>query len=296
MDKMRGNGDDASKLRNEWEWIRQTLHNYSVKIDFQEPFVRNQCMLLLLKHGKPDDPEIEQMILRAGFRHPQGQGLYFSAILSWDDTVPDGKSWNKRHQLQDTLSNICLPDTRAQIFGVEFSIKEQFALIISLPGDADKPIHSQLEQVIEAIQAVIREHSQQSLSIGVGMAYKDLARLNQSFIEAAAALEHRIIRRKGQVTYFEQLAELNPSASESFWIPRKSMLKLEQSLKQGNESVAIQMIADTIHTIKNEPLQVHLLRCICFDLLNAFSTHRLRAWHERSVHQYAGIDHFRNTG
>ncbi|MDQ0719632.1 AraC-like DNA-binding protein [Paenibacillus sp. W4I10] len=270
MDKMRGSGDDASKLRNEWEWIRQTLHSYSVKIDFQEPFVRNQCMLLLLKHGKPDDPEIEQMILSAGFRHPQGQGLYFSAILSWDDTLSDDMSWQERHLLQNILSNVCLPGTNAQIFGVEFSVKDQFALIISLPGDAEKPIHNQLEQVIEAIQAVIREHSQLSLSIGVGTAYRDLARLNQSFIEAATALEHRIIQHSGQVTYFEQLAELNPSASESFWISRKSMLKLEQSLKQGNESVTVQLITETIHTIKNEPLQVHLLRCICFDLLNAF--------------------------
>lgn len=132
------------------------------------------------------------------------------------------------------------------------------------------PVQHRMEQVIEAIQAVIREHSQLALSIGVGMAYRDLARLNQSFIEASAALEHRMIRRSGQVTYFEQLAELNPAAAESFWIPRKSMLKLEQSLKQGNESVAAQMIADTIDTIKDEPLQVHLLRCICFDLLNAF--------------------------
>ncbi|MBW4083720.1 helix-turn-helix domain-containing protein [Paenibacillus sp. S150] len=268
--KLGGSGNDSLKLRNEWEWIRQTLHEYSARIDLQEPFVRNQCMLLLLKHGKPDDPEIEQMILSAGLRHPQGQGLYFSAILSWDDAVPGGKSWHERHQLQEMLSNVCLPGPDAQIFGVEFSAKDQFALIISLPGHDDEPVQRRMEQVIEGIQAVIREHSQLALSIGVGMAYRDLAQLNQSFIEAAAALEHRMIRRSGQVTYFEQLAGLNPPADESFWIPRKSMLKLEQSLKQGNESVAVQMIADTIDTIKDEPLQVHLLRCICFDLLNAF--------------------------
>ncbi|MEK5029964.1 helix-turn-helix domain-containing protein [Paenibacillus sp. FSL P2-0089] len=268
--KPRGNSNEAPKLRDEWESIRQTLHDYSARIDLQEPFVRNQCMLLLLKHGQPDDPEIEQMILSAGFRHPQGQGLYFSAILSWDDTAPGGKSWQERHLLQEMLSNICLPGPDAQIFGIEFSVKDQFALIISLPGEGELPVQSRMEQVIEAIQDVIREHSQLALSIGVGMAYRDLARLNQSFIEAAAALEHRMIRRSGQVTYFEQLAELNPAAAESFWIPRKTMLKLEQSLKQGNESVAAQMITDTIDTIKDEPLQVHLLRCICFDLLNAF--------------------------
>ncbi|KAF4326104.1 hypothetical protein G195_000150 [Phytophthora kernoviae 00238/432] len=268
--KLRGSGPDAPKLRNEWEWIRQTLHDYSARIDLQEPFVRNQCMLLLLKHGKPDDPEIEQMILSAGFKHPQGKGLYFSAILSWDETLPGAKSWQERHLLQEILSNVCLSDPDAQIFGVEFSVKDQFALIISLADDMNLPVHSRMEQVIEAILAVIRKNSQLSLSIGVGMAYRDLALLNQSFIEAAAALEHRMIRRSGQVSYFEQLAELVPSAAQSFWIPRKSMLKLEQSLKQGNESVAAQMIVDTIDKIKDEPLQVHLLRCICFDLLNAF--------------------------
>ncbi|MNO30696.1 Bifunctional transcriptional activator/DNA repair enzyme AdaA [compost metagenome] len=268
--KLRSSGNDALKTRNEWEWIRQTLHDYSVRIDLQEPFVRNQCMLLLLKHGKPDDPEIEQMILSAGFRHPQGQGLYFSAILSWDDAVPGGKSWHERHLLQEILSNVCLPGPDAQIFGVEFSAKDQFALIISLPGHEDRPVQSRMEQVIEAIQTMVRDHSQLVPNIGVGMAYRDLARLNQSFIEAAAALEHRMIRRSGQVTYFEQLAERNPPAADNFWIPRKTMLKLEQSLKQGNESVAVQMIADTIDTIKDEPLQIHLLRCICFDLLNAF--------------------------
>ncbi|WP_052092324.1 helix-turn-helix domain-containing protein [Paenibacillus sp. FSL H7-0357] len=268
--KLRGSDNESLKLRNEWEWIRQTLHEYSARIDLQEPFVRNQCMLLLLKHGKPDDPEIEQMILSAGLRHPQGQDLYFSAILSWDNTEPGAGSSHERHLLQEMLSNICLPGPDAQIFGVEFSAKNQFALIISLPGDEEGPVQSRMEQVIEAIQAVIREHSQLALSIGVGMAYRDLARLNQSFIEAAAALEHRMIRRSGQVTYFEQLTEPNPPAAENFWIPRKSMLKLEQSLKQGNESVARQMIADTIDTIKDEPLQAGLLRCICFDLLNAF--------------------------
>lgn len=268
--KPRGSGSETYRVRNEWDSIRQTLHDYSARIDLQEPFVRNQCMLLLLKHGKPDDPEIEQMLLSTGFRYPQGQGLYFSAILSWDDPASGGQSWQERHLLQEMLTNTRLPGPDAQIFGIEFSVKDQFALIVSLPGEGELPVQSRMEQVITAVQAVIREHSQLELSIGVGMAYRDLARLNQSFIEASAALEHRMIRRSGQVTYFEQLAELSPSAAGSFWIPRKSMLKLEQSLKQGNESVAAQMIADTIDTMKDEPLQVHLLRCICFDLLNAF--------------------------
>ncbi|ASA24207.1 helix-turn-helix domain-containing protein [Paenibacillus donghaensis] len=268
--KLRGNSNDALKTRNEWDWIRQTIQEYSARIDMQEPFVRNQCMLLLLKHGKPDDPEIEQMIRSAGFELSEGNGLYFSVILSWDDAVQGESSWDERHLLQEMLSNVNLPSLTAQIFGVEFSAQEQFALIVSFPASGNGPVQQRMEQVIDAVQAVIQENSRLAPHIGVGTAYQDLAKLNQSFVEAAAALEHRVIRRSGHVTYFEQLAELNSPATGSFWISRKSILKLEQSLKQGNESVATEMIADTIDTIKDEPLQVHLLRCICFDLLNTF--------------------------
>ncbi|GGF89445.1 AraC family transcriptional regulator [Paenibacillus albidus] len=268
--KLRSNNTDAHKTRNEWEWIRQTIQDYSARIDMQEPFVRNQCLLLLLKHGKPDDPEIEQMIHRAGFEHPQGHGLYFAVILSWDDALEGETSWNERHLLQEMFSSMHLPGLTAQIFGVEFSADNQFALIISLSGYDNQPAQSRIEEVIEAVQEVINGNSRLVPKIGVGTAYRDLARLNQSFIEAATALEHRMIRRSGHVTYFEQLAELTSPATGSFWIPRKSMLKLEQSLKQGNESVAREMIADTIDTVKDEPLPVHLLRCICFDLLNTF--------------------------
>ncbi|RXZ79459.1 helix-turn-helix domain-containing protein [Paenibacillaceae bacterium] len=267
--KMQRGNKDTIKARNEWDWIRQTLHDYNARIDMQEPFVRNQCLLLLLKHGKPDDPEIERMITQSGLEIPDQQGLYFSAMLTWDEQAQAERTWEDQQNLQEMLSQIAFPDLNAHVYGVELSASNQFALMISLLATDQLAESERIKQVIEAINVMIIEHSHRLPTIGVGTIYHDLASLNQSFIEAATALEHSMLTASGRVTYFEQLTALPSSASENFWIPKKSMLKLEQSLKQGNEAVALQMISSIMQEVKQASLPVALLRCLCFDLLNS---------------------------
>ncbi|GGH40520.1 helix-turn-helix domain-containing protein [Paenibacillus segetis] len=267
--KLKSKDVDTSKTRNEWDWIKQTIHNYSTTIDTQEPFVRNQCLLLLFKHGKPDDPEIEHMIAGAGLEFPHGPGQYFSVILAWDDTQEGEDSRQVRHHMQEMLGEFELSDLNTYVYGVEFSPADQFALMVSMPAVDEANIQAEIEQIIEAIQVTVIDNFQIIPYIGVGTVYSDLAGINQSFIEAATAMENRMMGSSSHVTYFEHLSEITSSTAETFWIPKKSMLKLEQSLKQGNESVADQMIASIIDSIKDESLPNSLLRCICFDLLNS---------------------------
>jgi len=271
---------DSAKNSNEWDWIKQTLHDYNARINIQEPYVRNQCLLLLLKHGKPDDPEIEQLVLGAGLELPQGQGLYFSVILAWNASYAGENSRQERQQMQEMLHELELPSLHARVYGIEFSPAEQFALMVSLVPTETLPLQQQIEQTVETIKLMILENSELMPSIGVGTPYESLTELNQSFIEAATALEFRLAGGNGHVTYFEHLAELSSPDTETFWIPKKSLLKLEQSLKQGNESVARQMIGSMINDMKNESLSVSLLRCFCYDLLNAM----LRTASEMGMH------------
>lgn len=283
---------ENTKTRNEWEWIRQTIQNYSIRIDQQNPFVRQQCLLLLIKHGQPDDPEINRMMQSAGIRFPEGPRLYFAAIIAWDEPLnplPEDEAGQPEpgvspfKGLQERLSDLPLPELDSQVYGVEFTTDNQFALLISLPDqrEDDVKVRQRVGQIIEAIQAVAAEHNDRLPSIGIGTVYPGLARLNQSFIEAATALEYRTVGGRGQVAYFERLTDLPAVAGEGFWISRKSTLKLEQSLKQGNSSVALQMIAEIIDSIKQEAPQMYLLRCLCFDLLNAL----LRTATELGMHE-----------
>jgi len=263
------NANIHARTRNEWEWIKQTIHEYNARIDNQIPFVRNQCLLLLFKHGKPNDPDIESMITRSGLEYPSGQGLYLSVILAWDVSAEADEVLSIRHHMQEMLSELEFPNLEARIFGIEFNTKDQFALLVSLPAERVEPVHKRIEAVIEAIKIIVIDNAQVIPYFGVGLPYPDLDRMNQSFIEAATAIDNRIIGANGRVTYFEQLQDMSVTQTEAFWIPKKPFLKLKQSLKQGNETVANQVIDDIIKQIKEEALSPALLRCICSDLLNS---------------------------
>nr|WP_068785344.1 helix-turn-helix domain-containing protein [Paenibacillus phocaensis] len=267
--KLKISPSDSPKTRDEWDWLKQTIHDYSARIDMQQPYVRNQYLLLLLKYGKPNDPEIERMISGSGLMLPQGQGYYFSVILAWDEMVDGEKTWEEQQHLQEMLSEFEITELGTYVCGLEFSPEEQFALIVSLSANSREEAQQRIVEIIEAIKVLVIDNSRIVPYFGVGTLYEDPGDLNQSFIEASAALEYRMIGSNGRVTYFEQIAELNVPSAETFWIPRKSILKLEHGLKQGNELVARQMIASIIEELKRDSLSVSLLRCLCFDLLNS---------------------------
>jgi len=290
--QLQGGNKEALKARDEWEWIRQTLHDYNARIDMQEPYVRNQCLMLLFKHGKPDDPEIERMIAQSGLELPGHDGGYFSAILAWNPKVQAANNWEDQFNLQEMLSHIEFSDLGARVYGVEYATKNQFALMVTLASSEQLDSSERMKQAVEAINVMIIEHSQALPTIGIGTVYPDLASMNQSFIEAATALEHAMLSTSGRVTYFDQLAEQPSAKSEDFWIPRKAMLKLEQSLKQGHEAVALQILSSIIEEMKQETPAVPLLRCLCFDLINALLRTASELGMSETIHQIPSLSSF----
>lgn len=267
--KLKPGSSHELQHRNEWEWIKQTIHDYSARIDMQQPYVRNQCLLLLLKYGQPNDADVERMIQGTGLMLPPGRGFYFSVLLAWDVGVEGERNWQEQQHLQEMLSEFEFSELDTRVYGLEFSPDEQFALIISVAASSHEEAQKRILPIIEAIKVLIVDHLRDIPYMGVGTLYDDLSNLNQSFIEASAALEYRMVGSNGRVTYFEQIAELNVPSAESYWIPRKTILKIEQGLKQGNALVTQQVITSVIEELKIESLSVSLLRCICFDLLNS---------------------------
>ncbi|OZB92453.1 AraC family transcriptional regulator [Paenibacillus sp. XY044] len=261
---------ETPENRNEWDWIKQTIHDYHARIDMQEPFVRNQCLMLLFKHGKPDDPEIERMIVQSGLKLPE-QARCFTIILSLDEQSRDEQSWEDQQALRAWLHQLDLPELQARINSVELSVTHQMALMVTLLPSEEDDEANRVRLVVDELDERLAERLPKRPNLGVGTIYEDLAGLNHSFLEAASALEQRMRTVSGRIAYFEELTELSASAisGESYWIPKKWLLKLEQSLKQGNEATALQLIANMMQKIKRETLPFGLLRCQCFDVLNS---------------------------
>ncbi|WP_082967444.1 helix-turn-helix domain-containing protein [Paenibacillus oryzae] len=263
-----GSRDEAHHVRNEWEWITQTVRDYKARIHWQTPFVRNQCLMLLLKHGKPDDPEIERMIKETGLEPPDAGSAYFSAVLTWDHPESGDEEGSRDHGLQlESLGQLAFPELHAQVYGVEFPVQQRFALMVLLPEQTPERQEETVRKLFQGIQALLLEQTNTLPHIGVGSIYPDLSHINQSFIEASTALDYHKPGAPG-ITYFDQLQHAQSISKETFWLSRKSILKLEQSLKQGNESLAQSMISGMLNEIKQESLPVPMLRLICFDMLN----------------------------
>lgn len=254
---------------NELDWIKKTLHNYIKRIDIQEPYARNQYLLMLLKYGHSRDytAEVQSML---GIRFPHSH--YFVIHISWDQTA---KAEPHDAELQEEpvpsivplFTDISIPEHAASAYGVELPQPEQLALIIGFDADNEDPsvLYERRVQIVEAVRSRIRSNSPVPLAIGVGTAYTSPEQLHQSYIEASSALDFCMLNNQESTGFFDKLSEVQDPA---FWIPKDLLLKLNQSLKQGSYNVAAQTIHTAITSLKTEKIPVALLRCICFDIMN----------------------------
>ncbi|MCY7484383.1 helix-turn-helix domain-containing protein [Paenibacillus alvei] len=253
----------VQKSRNELEWIRKALHDYSARVDIQEPFARNQFLLMLLKHGKLDNPESEHIMDVLGIELTGKH--YFVIAISWDEYPGVTDALHHRQHIAELLEEIEIPDYGTHAYGIELPHFDQFALIVTMNEDTQITVGHRMEQIVDALRIIVMESTHLIPSIGVGTAYENAVLLNQSYIEAASALEYRMANGKGSITYFDKLSH---TPSDTFWIAKDSLLKLTQSLKQGNDTIAMQMIEAIFIKLKAERLSISLLRCICFDIMN----------------------------
>lgn len=215
---------EKPRSRNEWDWIKQKIHDYHARIDMQEPFVRNQYLMLLFKHGKPEDPEIERMIIQSGLELPE-QACCFTIILNFDEQSRDEQSWEDQQALRAWLNQLDLPELQARIYGVEFSVTHQLALMVTLlPSEEDEA--SRVSLVVDELDAQLAQRLSRRPNLGVGTVYDDLSGLNQSFLEAASALEQRKLTFSGRIAYFDVLT--GPSAGRL----RRELLDSEEVAAQ----------------------------------------------------------------
>ncbi|MCM3339394.1 helix-turn-helix domain-containing protein [Paenibacillus sp. MER TA 81-3] len=278
-----------AKSRNELEWIRQMLHEYSTRVDIQEPYARNQFLLMLLKHGTPEDQESERLMEMFGIELPGSH--HFVIAMAWDEYPGIPQTAQDRQEISQLLTEVEIPEYKAHAYGVELPQSDQIALIVNMYGEEEDKLspNYRMEQIVEALRVIVMESSHLIPSFGIGTSYPSPALLDQSYIEAASALECRMANGKGSTTYFEKLSQ---TPNDTFWIPKDALLKLVQSLKHGNEIVAVQMIGTIFANVKMQSLSVSLLRCICFDILNTLLKSASELGMDEFVHDIPNLTSF----
>lgn len=253
---------DPGASGNELERIRTVLREYNLRANLQEPFARNSFLLMLLKYGNV--PNLSPALLTA-FNIQFDKEAHFVMVIGQDEQ-PETRADRQRWQsVVSSLSRIEIPEHAARVYGVELPRPDQIALIVSFDRRESSADPLPIRNLVEALHDRIADEMQAPLIVGVGSCYASSEHLNQSFIEACSALESRLSAGQGSITYFEKLAD---SPMEASWISKNTLLKLTQSLKQGNYHVAAQTVGEAMEELRTAGFSMKLARCVCFDVLN----------------------------
>ncbi|NMO94445.1 helix-turn-helix domain-containing protein [Paenibacillus lemnae] len=280
---------EASPPGNELEWIKNTLREFSQRVDLQEPYARDHALLVMLKHGHTEELTRE-FKEKLGIRFHESH--YFVICMSWENKDAYDAEHPDREPVLHLVSEISLPSYGAHAYGLELPQPNQLAMIVGfdITSDDTDTVNEHMESIVGALITLVADETDLTPAVGVGKVYDSSEQLNQSYIEASTAFEASILHGEGSVTFFNKL--LSETSDSSFWVPKDVLLKLVQSLKQGSYDVAAQMISTALNNLKEEKPAVALLRCICFDILNTMLKTASELGIHHVIHQIPQVTSF----
>ncbi|MFC4025043.1 helix-turn-helix domain-containing protein [Oceanobacillus longus] len=249
--------DDFDHIRDSIQGIYKDKDQLQKKVDENKQYVREQFLLQLLK-GKSSHRE-EWVQLAEDVTIPIHLP-FFVIIISFTEKIEGEKAFLNRERLLHDLKEISFQKCTG--YGVELVSDHAVALIVMLTEDQ---IDEQRRKFTEAISSKLQVEDEYMPAVGVGTIYKNINFVNRSFIEATATIEYGVVKKSAEPIYFENISEQQKSDE---WYAMNDHMKYVQSLKQGDQTVAIETVSFILQRLKEKDISVHMLKCMCFDIIN----------------------------
>ncbi|WP_257351512.1 helix-turn-helix domain-containing protein [Pseudalkalibacillus decolorationis] len=265
--KMRYNGssdvperDELTKIRKRITLMAEESEKLHKKVTTQQPFVRDQCLLKLLKGTVKNQQEVKDMLRKSQMSI---EGKYFyTAIIPLDENRFEQGSLQKREKVLQLLTRVSIRETDS--FGLEMIHDNTVVLLVSINGEVDNLQKSQHDFLVQLMQQ-LNDHFQMTPIIGAGKIYTEINQINRSYIEASAALEYKLLKGSERILFFEEISMQSETTS---WYSVEEELRFIQSLKQGDHEVANDTLKKIIDSLDNKDVPIHVLRCMYFDLIS----------------------------
>ncbi len=276
-------GDSRSTERgaSEFEHIRHVLddaiaQHRSLETEMKEqlPIVREKMLTRLLKGTLRDEAELRQSLLANGI---QMLGpLYFVLYVSWDEAA-SGTLSGDYEEIVRALSFVEVD--RGAAYGVELAQEHVISLIISISGEMAKSRPVQ-ERVVSQLYVRMEQLARVRPIVGVSNLYERLAAVNRGFIEASAAHSYHWKLGKEKPIYFDDIKSMHNNYE---WYPVENQLRFLQSLRQGDQVVAGEMLSAIIEDLKTNASSFLLLKSISSEMINTV----MKTLSELSVPDYS---------
>lgn len=118
---------------------------------------------------------------------------------------------------------------------------------------------------LDAFQIRLKEVISIQTTIGVGNGYEDVRDIPQSYVEASAALDYRLVKGNGSIIFNDELSHPDDSLDS---YPHKELDILKSLIKQGNDLEIEYALNNIINYMKTCNTPLFVARGLCFDILN----------------------------
>ncbi|MGG1639036.1 helix-turn-helix domain-containing protein [Paenibacillus sp. NRS-1760] len=152
------------------------------------------------------------------------------------------------------------------IYPIEFYRRGTFACIVGLSNQFHEP-SSSVDHIVKELQKVISERIGTRPTISIGRTYDTFLCIHRSYIESLAAKEYELKFPSGSMINYLDVVNWNEQDSTR-WYSADIKLTLLQSIKQGDEQLALESLEQIILEI-NEQKSLLMTKCMTSDLVNS---------------------------
>lgn len=138
-----------------------------------------------------------------------------------------------------------------------------------------------LQERLLRLHQELMERCSGKVTIGVGGLYEEIHQIGKSYIEAATALDYKLIKGHNTLITYGGIQAENQSAS---WYPKEEMELLAQSMRQGDSAKVESILLKLQLYMEERPLPLHIARCICYDIFGCMIKTQDRLRLSQSAH------------
>jgi AraC-like DNA-binding protein len=267
---------------SEWERMQNTIDQaFRTHTDLVErmgtlnPYVREQVLIRLIKGNFHDKAEMAAVMPLEELGMTGNR--FYAMLIVMGSAGESSKASSNKDSLYEIINNLAYQGAVGH--AVEL-VGEDFTAVLVNITQEETDERSLQEKTARLIYRKISEHQADIPVIGIGTVYDEPEHIHRSFIEASAALEYRLIAKKGKPIFFEDISSFQ---EESLWYPLEEQARLIQSIKQGNKDVALETAGTILGIIGTKEQSFLFVKYMCFDVVNLII---------RTIHELGAGDRF----
>ncbi|MDQ0920829.1 two-component system response regulator YesN [Paenibacillus sp. V4I5] len=273
------NGKDmiGRPVSNEYEFIRQTIEgsiheekNLRSTLAQQIPFIRANYLSRLLNGYMDVDATAESEDTLSFMDLSFVSDRFAVLLVKIEDIIgfTEEESEQQWAHARFIVSNIGVdligPNHKG--FSVELD-RDRLALLINLTESREELAESDIREITQSLYSVISQRFQIGITVAVGGINQGPKAIRDSYPEALAALEYRLILGKNAIIHFQDIIGVN----QHYYYPLEIEIQLTNFVRSGDTD-NVEKLLDKIYSMNfdSSHMTPELGKCLFFNVTSTF--------------------------